>query len=133
MTFWRQLEQDVSDNLIAMPWTAHEQWDYPTVHFIEKEMLEEQTTALKYMNDLVRRLQPNEKNSTIVVQMMDQDSREKQLKKPSYRRIDFICFSPSTSCSKNILYNLYEINQGSQWRDTQSRKSLRDLPVYMCE
>jgi len=37
----KDLEQDVYDNLIAVRQTAHEKRDYPTIHFIEKEMLEE--------------------------------------------------------------------------------------------
>ena len=73
----KDLEQEVYDNLIAVRQTASEKRDYPTVHFIEKEMLEEQTTALKYMNDLVQRLERNTNNSTILLQMMDQDLRKK--------------------------------------------------------
>jgi ferritin heavy chain len=76
----KELEQDVYDNLIAVRQTANDRKDYPTVHFIEKQMLEEQTTALKYMNDLVQRIQRNSNNSTIVLQMMDQDLRKKQVK-----------------------------------------------------
>ena len=78
----KDLEQEVYDSLIKVRQVAHEAKDYPTVHFIEKQMLEEQTTALKYMNDLVQRLRRNAKNSTIVLQMMDQDLRKKELKKP---------------------------------------------------
>jgi ferritin heavy chain len=76
----RELEQDVYNNLIAVRQNANEGKDYPTVHFIETQMLEEQTTALKYMNDLVQRIQRNSNNSTIVLQMMDQDLRKKQVK-----------------------------------------------------
>ena len=46
MTFCSQLEQDVYDNLIAVRQSAHEKRDDPIVDFIEKEMLEELTTAL---------------------------------------------------------------------------------------
>ena len=57
--------------------TAHEKRDFPTVHFNEKQMLEEQTIALKYIHDLVERLRRNATNSTILLQMMDQDLRRK--------------------------------------------------------
>jgi ferritin heavy chain len=76
----KELEQDVYNNLIEVRQAANDIKDYPTVHFIEKQMLEEQTTALKYMNDLVQRIQRNSNNSTIVLQMMDQDLRKKQVK-----------------------------------------------------
>lgn len=125
--FVSPLEQDLYDNLIAVRQLAHEKRDYSTVHVIEEEMLQEQTTVLKYMHDLVQRLQRNEKNSMIVLLMMDQDVRRKQLKKPSSRRMDFICFS----CSKNILHNQYEINGRSQWKDTQIRKSPNSVRVYV--
>jgi len=75
------LEQDVYNNLIAVRQAANSDRDYPTAHFIEQQMLEEQTTALKYMNDLVARIQRNANNSTIVLQMLDQDLRKKQVKK----------------------------------------------------
>jgi ferritin len=78
----QQLEQDVYDNLIELRQAAFEVKDYPTVHFIEKQMLEEQTTALKYINDLVRRIERNSGNSIVLLQMMDQDLRKKQVKKP---------------------------------------------------
>jgi ferritin len=61
---------------------ANNEKDYPTVHFIETQMLEEQTIALKYMSDLVERIKRNSNNSTILLQMMDQDLRKKQIKKP---------------------------------------------------
>jgi len=77
-----QLEQDVYDNLIALRLAATNEKDYPTVHFIEKQMLEEQTTALKYMKDLVKRIERNSDNSMVLLQMMDQDLRKKQVKKP---------------------------------------------------
>jgi len=75
-----QLEQEVYNNLIDVRQAAFEKKDYPTVHFIEKVMLEEQTVALKYMKDLVRRIERNSDNSTIILQMMDQDLRKKQVK-----------------------------------------------------
>lgn len=78
----KDLEQEVYDNLIKLRQSAHEARDYPTVHFIEKQMLEEQTTALKYMNDLVQRLRRNAKNSNVFLQMMDQDLRKKEIQKP---------------------------------------------------
>jgi ferritin len=76
------LEKDVYANLIKVRQAAYNETDYPTVHFIEKQMLEEQTTALKYMEDLVQRIARNSNNPTIVLQMMDQDLRAKQVKKP---------------------------------------------------
>jgi ferritin len=76
------LEKDVYANLIKVRQAAYNETDYPTVHFIEKQMLEEQTTALKYMEDLVQRIARNSNNPTIVLQMMDQDLREKQVKIP---------------------------------------------------
>ncbi|CAF4635065.1 unnamed protein product, partial [Rotaria magnacalcarata] len=42
------MERQVYDNLIEVRLAAHIEKDYPTVHFIESQMLEEQTTALKY-------------------------------------------------------------------------------------
>lgn len=82
ITIAKNLEQEVYDNLIEVRRIASGKQDYPTVHFIEKQMLEEQTTALKYMNDLVQRIQRNANNPTILLQMMDQDLRNKQVKKP---------------------------------------------------
>ncbi|CAF3558442.1 unnamed protein product [Rotaria socialis] len=76
------MERQVYDNLIEVRLAAHIEKDYPTVHFIESQMLEEQTTALKYMYDLVKRIERNSDNSTILLQMMDQDLRKKQVKKP---------------------------------------------------
>ncbi|CAF2319694.1 unnamed protein product [Rotaria sp. Silwood2] len=77
-----QMERQVYDNLIEVRLAAHNEKDYPTVHFIEKQMLEEQTLAVKYMYDLVKRIERNSDNSTILLQMMDQDLRKKQIKKP---------------------------------------------------
>jgi len=77
-----ELEQDVYNNLIKLRQAAFDEKDYPTVHFIEKQMLEEQTTALKYVKDLVRRIDRNSNNSMVLLQMMDQDLRKKQIKKP---------------------------------------------------
>jgi ferritin len=76
------LEQQVYDNLISLHSAASTATDFPTVHFIETQMLEEQTTALKYMHDLVKRIDRNPENSTVLLQMMDQDLRKKQIKKP---------------------------------------------------
>ena len=77
-----KLEQQVFDNLIQLRLAANEEKDYATVHFIETVMLEEQTIALKYMHDLVKRIERNSDNTTILLQMMDQDLRKKQVKKP---------------------------------------------------
>ncbi|CAF1357068.1 unnamed protein product [Adineta steineri] len=77
-----QLEKQVYDNLIQVRLQANTEKDYPTVHFIETVMLEEQTTALKYMSDLVKRIERNSDNVAILLQMMDQDLRKKQVKKP---------------------------------------------------
>jgi ferritin len=77
-----KMEKDVYDNLILLRTAATTERDYPTVHFIEKQMLEEQTTAMKYINDLVKRIDRNSDSGTIVLQMMDQDLRKKQIKKP---------------------------------------------------
>ena len=76
------MERQVFDSLIDVRAAAHNERDYPTVHFIEQVMLEEQTTALKYMHDLLKRLERNTENSTILLQMMDQDLRKKYAKKP---------------------------------------------------
>lgn len=76
------LEQQVYESLINVRLQAHNDKDYPTVHFIETQMLEEQTIALKYMSDLVERIRRNSNNSTVLLQMMDQDLRKKQMKKP---------------------------------------------------
>jgi ferritin len=62
----KTMEQQVFDNLIEVRLAANNEKDYPTVHFIEKKMLEEQTTALKYMHDLVKRIERNSDNSTIL-------------------------------------------------------------------
>jgi ferritin len=77
-----KLEQQVYESLIDVRLMANNEKDYPTVHFIETQMLEEQTIALKYMSDLVERIKRNSNNSTILLQMMDQDLRKKQIKKP---------------------------------------------------
>ncbi|CAF0878348.1 unnamed protein product [Rotaria sordida] len=77
-----QMERQVYDNLIEVRLAADTDKDYPTVHFIEQVMLEEQTTAVKYMHDLLKRIERNSDNSTILLQMIDQDLRKKQLKKP---------------------------------------------------
>jgi ferritin heavy chain len=77
-----ELEQQVYESLINVRLMANNEKDYPTVHFIETQMLEEQTIALKYMSDLVERIKRNSNNSTILLQMMDQDLRKKQIKKP---------------------------------------------------
>jgi len=77
-----KLEQQVYDSLINVRLQAHNDKDYPTVHFIEQVMLEEQTVALKYMSDLVERIKRHLDNPTILLQMMDQDLRKKQIKKP---------------------------------------------------
>ena len=77
-----KLEQQVYDSLIDVRLMAHNDKDYPTVHFIETQMLEEQTVALKQMLDLVERIKRNSNNSTVLLQMMDRDLREKQIKKP---------------------------------------------------
>ena len=77
-----KLEQQVYDSLSNVRLGAHNERDYSTVHFIETQMLEEQTVALKYMSDLVERIKRNSDNSTILLQMMDQDLRKKQIKKP---------------------------------------------------
>lgn len=77
-----QMEQQVYENLIQVRFAAESDRDYSTVHFIETQMLEEQTTAVKFMNDLVKRIERNSENSTILLQMMDQDLRNKKVKKP---------------------------------------------------
>lgn len=77
----QQMEQDVFDTLIKLRESATIDKDYATVHFIEQEMLEEQTTALKMINDLAKRIQRNPPNSTVLLQMLDQDLRNKQSKK----------------------------------------------------
>jgi ferritin len=76
-----QMERQVFASLIDVRTMANNDRDYATVHFIEQEMLEEQTTALKYMHDLVKRLERNAENSIVLLQMMDQDLRKKQTKK----------------------------------------------------
>ena len=76
-----KLEKDVFNNLIELRSKATADKDYATVHFIETQMLEEQTTALKYMHDLVKRIDRNPEHPNILLQMMDQDLRKKQLKK----------------------------------------------------
>ena len=76
-----EMEKDVFDQLIKVRLAANNEKDFATVHFIESQMLEEQTTALKYMHDLVKRIERNADNSTILLQMMDQDLRKKQAKK----------------------------------------------------
>lgn len=77
-----QLEKEVFDNLIQLRRVADAESDYATVHFIENVMLEEQTTALKYMHDLVKRIGRNVDGTTVLLQMMDQELRKKQVKKP---------------------------------------------------
>lgn len=77
-----EMERQVFDNLINVRLEANNEKDYATVHFIEQEMLEEQTTAVKHMHDLLKRIERNAENSTILLQMMDQDLRKKQVKKP---------------------------------------------------
>ena len=76
-----KMEKDVFEQLIKVRLAANNEKDFATVHFIESQMLEEQTTALKYMHDLVKRIERNADNSTILLQMMDQDLRKKQAKK----------------------------------------------------
>lgn len=76
-----KLEKQVYDSLINVRLQANNDKDYPTVHFIEQVMLEEQTIALKYMSDLVERIKRQSDNPYILLQMMDQDLRKKQLKK----------------------------------------------------
>lgn len=75
------MERQVFDSMIDVRTAANNERDYATVHFIEQVMLEEQTTAVKYMYDLVKRLDRNSENSTILLQMMDQDLRKKYAKK----------------------------------------------------
>jgi len=77
-----QLEQQVYNSLIDVRLAANNDRDYPTVHFIETQMLEEQTIALKYMSDLVKRIKENSESLTTLLQMMDRDLRKKQVKKP---------------------------------------------------
>ena len=77
-----QMERHVFNSLIEVRSAAYKERDYATVHFIEKQMLEEQTTALKYMYDLLKRIERNTDNSTILLEMMDQDLRKKQIKQP---------------------------------------------------
>ncbi|UJR25143.1 hypothetical protein I4U23_006502 [Adineta vaga] len=76
------LEDDVFTNMRELRNYASTAGHYETVHFIEKVMLEEQTTAVKQMHDIVQRLDRNKQNPTILLQMMDQDLRKKQVKKP---------------------------------------------------
>jgi ferritin len=77
-----RLEEKVYNSLINVRLEANNIKDYPTVHFIETQMLEEQTIALKYMSDLVKRIEENSESSVTLLQMMDQDLRKKQAKKP---------------------------------------------------
>ena len=74
------LEDDVFGSMNEVRTAASIAKDYATIHFIEKEMLEEQTLAVKYMHDLVKRIERNS-DSYILLQMLDQDLRKKQLKK----------------------------------------------------
>jgi ferritin len=77
-----KLEQQVFENMIQVRFAATQKQDYATAHFIENVMLEEQTTALKYMHDLVKRIERRTESTTVLLQMMDQDLRKKQVKKP---------------------------------------------------
>jgi len=75
-----KMEVDVLNSLNTVRQSANSAQDYPTVHFIEKHMLEEQTVAVKFMYDLKKRLERNADNSKIILQMLDQDLRNKQIK-----------------------------------------------------
>ena len=74
------LEQTVLKSLNNVRQRAHDNNDYATVHFIEKNMLEEQITAVKTMVDLRERLTQSGE-SALFLQMMDQDLRRKRMKK----------------------------------------------------
>jgi ferritin len=75
----QNLEQQVYKQMNAVINAARDESDYTTIHFFEREMLEEQITAVKYMNDLVKRMS-RLKDSTIFLQMLDQNLRDKKVK-----------------------------------------------------
>lgn len=76
-----ELENDVLNNMLLLQRSATDAKDYATAHFIETQMLVEQTTAVKYMHDFVKRIERERDHPTVLLQMMDQELRKKQVKK----------------------------------------------------
>ncbi|CAF0821522.1 unnamed protein product [Didymodactylos carnosus] len=74
------MEQKVFISLNNVRTMAHSAKDYSTVHFIEKEMLEEQTTALKLIHDLTRKIERNSDDAKILLNLLDRDLRKNQIK-----------------------------------------------------
>ena len=72
-----KLEQDVYDHLNKLRAESNTAGNYALVHFVEQEMLEEQTTALKYIRDLNERIKRSP-NSLVLLQMIDEGFREKK-------------------------------------------------------
>lgn len=70
------LEQQVYDHLNFLRTESGNSKNYALVHFVEKEMLEEQTTALKYIRDLNKRIERSP-TSKVLLQMLDEEFREK--------------------------------------------------------
>jgi ferritin len=62
-----RLKEQVHKILIDVRLAANNEKNYSIVDFIETQVIEEQTIALKYMSSLVKRIERNPESSTILL------------------------------------------------------------------